>query len=262
MFFDPIKHFIALRLNLWSLYARLLFYLSAIAEPDSSQVPYQGVLIDTSSHSLAQPCQGYGFPQVICLPRYGAVMPGNFSRQVVPKVANSDTYPSTYVPEDDRFSSVANASFLIFNQQRAEQLLGESPSVDFMFELERAPHEAPVYVPETEELVFSRLQHQFLSQLVVNLKDTHPGRPQERVADPPIYAGCGSRYRKGLIYYSTIGGHENIRGRVYRPGIYVLNVTTWKSEVFLNNYFGYYLNAADDLDVDKHGHIWFTDNCK
>ncbi|THW73220.1 hypothetical protein D6D19_05847, partial [Aureobasidium pullulans] len=57
----------------------------------------------------------------------------------------------------------------------------------------------------------------------------------------------------------TGGGNNSIGGTEQRPGIRVLDPTTNKTTTLLNNYFGFYFNGLDDLFVDSHGDIWFTD---
>ena len=210
---------------------------------------------------LARPCAGYEFPTVTCIRKYGSLIQGDFERKVRNVLGDSDTYGSTLMPHEPSFDSVSNASFLVFDQQAAPAILGTSPSVDFMFKIEDVSHEGPVYVPETNELYFSRLQRHYLPQLVVDLNAKLPTL-SERLSDPPIYAGAGARYHKGLIYYVTISGHEDLRGHYFRPGVYTLNATSGKSQALLNNYYGYYFNGADDLDIDSNGVIWFTDNSK
>lgn len=98
-----------------------------------------------------------------------------------------------------------------------------------------------------------------MPQLVVDLK-VDPPTLSEKLADPPIYAGAGSRYRNGIIYYATISGNESLGGHRYYPGIYALDVKTGKSWTLANSYYGYYFNGVDDLDIDEDGRIWFTDN--
>ena len=174
-------------------------------------------------------------------------------------MAYKDTYPATSMTQDPTFHNVAKASFLVYDQSRGAKILGSTPVVDFMFHLPNVTHEAPVYVPDTNELYFSRLAHHFLPQLVVNLSAIPPTL-SERLADPPIYAPAGARYRNGSIIYATIGGHESLEGHSFRPGLYALDVASGKSRVLLNNYYGYYFNSVDDLDIDAQGQIWFTDN--
>ena len=206
---------------------------------------------------IAAACDGYEFPHVICLHRYGSIINGDFERKVLMPYA--DTYPATSMPSDPTFHNVARASFLIYDEARGRKILGSSPRLEFMFQIPNVTHEAPVYVPDTNELYFSRLTHGFLPQLLVNLSATPP-TISERLADPPIYAPAGARYRDGFIIYATIGGHQSLEGHSFRPGLYALDVISGKSHVLLNNYHGYYFNSVDDLDIDAQGQIWFTDN--
>ena len=206
---------------------------------------------------IAATCDGYAFPHVVCMHRYGSVINGDFERKVLMPYA--DTYAATSMPSDPTFRNVAKATFLVYDEAQGRKILGPSPVVDFMFHLPNITHEAPVYVPDTNELYFSRLTHHFLPQLVVNLSAIPPTLSQ-RLADPPIYAPAGARYREGFIIYATIGGHQLLEGHSFRPGLYALDVASGRSHVLLNNYHGYYFNSVDDLDIDTQGQIWFTDN--
>lgn len=209
---------------------------------------------------IAAACENYTFPHVTCVRRYGSVIRGDFLRKVRNVIGDTDTYSSTAMPEDPSFKYVANATFLIFEEERAREILGKTPALEFMFSLTEDAHEAPVYVPLTNELYFSRLHYHYLPQLVVDLNNDPPTL-SEKLADPPVYAATGARYRNGLIYFATIGGHEPLwNSYSFRPSIVTLNVTSGKSETLLNNYFGYYFNGIDDLDIDYAGNVWFTDD--
>ncbi|KAJ8127135.1 hypothetical protein O1611_g6499 [Lasiodiplodia mahajangana] len=211
--------------------------------------------------SLAVHCPGYDFPQVVCINRYGSLIRGDFERKVRNVLADGDTYPSTSAPGEPTMAHVSDADFLVWDIEAGLQILGPNPSVEFMFDVGPVSHEAPVYSPATNELYFSRLVNGFLPQLVVDLSHDPPTL-SERLAKPPIYAAAGSRYYKGLIYFATIGGNDSLAGYSFRPGIYTLDPRTGKSNAILNNYYGYYFNSADDLDIDDDGQIWFTDNSK
>lgn len=222
----------------------------------TSEGPPQVPPID---RAIATACNDYAFPHVLCVRRYGAFIYGGFERKVRNVIGDTDTYKSTSMPEDPSFQYVANATFLIFDEERGREILGKTPALEFMFSLDDDAHEAPVYVPLTNELYFSRLHYHFLPQLVVDLNNDPPTL-SEKTADPPIYAATGARYRSGLIYYATIGGHGALWNYSFHPSIVTLNVTSGKSETLLNNYYGYYFNGIDDLDIDNAGHIWFTDD--
>ncbi|KAL7619416.1 hypothetical protein AAE478_009955 [Parahypoxylon ruwenzoriense] len=256
---------------MWSLLSYYLvpsYYPGSAPSPirtiDGIQIPHkaecgnpQNATVETSQ--LAEHCSGYGFPQVICICRHGSLIHGDFERNVSNVLGDEDTYPSTHAPGEPTFTSIRDADFLVWDANVGSQILGPEPSLDFMFIVELVSHEAPVYSPPTNELYFSRLQNGFLPQMVVDLNHDPP-TISEQLAKPPIYAPSGARYHDGLIYFSTIGGNASLDGYSFRPGIYTVNPITGESKTVLNNYYGYYFNGADDLDIDDDGQIWFTDN--
>jgi sugar lactone lactonase YvrE len=185
-------------------------------------------------------------------------MPYSFHRNVSEAPPSEDTYGSTSVPADPSFAAVTNASFLVFDRERAQEILGANPRLDLVFKVDPVPHEGPVYVPRLNKLYVTQLQPGFLPQLVIDL-DKSPPTLLKQTADPPLYDATGAFYRDGLVYYSALGG-AIINGQEFRPGIYTLNPVTGRSTPILNNYFGYFFNGCDDLAVDSQGDIWFTDN--
>ena len=208
---------------------------------------------------LLRGCAGYEFPHVVCINRYGSVIKGDFERKVLD--GSADSYASTLTPGDSSFGFVSEATFIVFDPVRGRQILGPSPTFDFMFSLPNLTHEGPVYVPDTNELYFARVKPGFLPQLVVNLSATPPTL-SEKLADPPVYAGTGGRYKNGEIIYATISGDGSLGGNSFRPGLYALDVKSGKSRTLLNNYYGYYFSSMDDMDIDAKGQIWFTNNGK
>ena len=99
------------------------------------------------------------------------------------------------------------------------------------------------YAPNTNELYFSQLSTGYLSQYVVNLSNDPPTL-STKMANPPIYAPAGARYRNGLIYFAATGGNSSLGNATYRPGIYTLDPKTGDSATVLNNYYGYYFNTV------------------
>ncbi|RDW88137.1 hypothetical protein BP6252_00169 [Coleophoma cylindrospora] len=212
---------------------------------------------------LAEPCGPSSPNDIICINKYAAVMPYHFYRQPSLDGVYEDTYGSTLVPNSTSWPLVANATFLIFDTEKAFPILGSNPTYDYMFAVNDAVHEAPVYSPVTNKLYFSQLrgaksQPGFLPQLVINL-NVDPPYLGELVSDPPIYAPNGGTIYNGLIYWGVSGGNNSIGGIEERPGIATLDPTTNKTVTILNNYFGYYFNTVDDLFVDDKGDVWFTD---
>ncbi|KAG2167825.1 hypothetical protein JADG_007564 [Aureobasidium aubasidani] len=155
-------------------------------------------------------------------------MPYHFFR---PSSYNTTDYPfaSTSVPNDTSFGLLNSSDFFVYDRAQGLPLLGDNPTCGKMFEdqVTMAVHEAP---------------------LVVDL-DQDPPTLSEFGSDPPVHAPNGG----------AGGGNNSIGGTEQRPGIIVLDPTSNKTTIFLNNYFGFYFNGLDNLFVDSHGDIWFTD---
>ena len=98
-----------------------------------------------STAPLAAACVGHRFPEVVCIQRYGSVIHGDFERKVRNVLGDADTYPSTSTPEEPSFSHLADARFLMFDEGIGCNILGPSPTVEFMFQLTDVSHEGPVY---------------------------------------------------------------------------------------------------------------------
>ncbi|KAF2107801.1 putative gluconolactonase precursor [Lophiotrema nucula] len=189
--------------------------------------------------------------------RYASVL-AEFEREV-PLGLDQPTFSDTKVWGDSSFASVKNATFLVWDEQLAADVLGEAPRYEFIFELPEPGHEGPVYIEESNQIFFSRIARGYLPQLVIDLNGDEPVLT-EYMAKPPVYAPSGARYRDGLIYYAACGGNESLDGRTYYSGLYTFDPKTMESKVLLNNYYGFFFDGIDDLDLDHEGRIWFTDN--
>jgi hypothetical protein len=97
------------------------------------------------------------------------------------------------------------------------------------------------------QIFFGRLAKTYLHQLVIDLNGPKPNLT-ERLANPPIYAPSGARYRNGLIYYAASGGNETLNGRSYYPGLYTLNPKTMESKKLLDNYYGFNFDTVSLSD--------------
>jgi sugar lactone lactonase YvrE len=223
--------------------------------------PYNfGLQSSEATSQLVERC-GPSTVDVVCINHYTSVLPGDFFRAPINnsnRPADQPSYSQTsgINETNSSFDLISSASFILWEPVRALSLLGKHPTHEFIVQLPEAFHEAPVYVPETNELYFSQMSLDVLAQPVIHLNDSPPTLSY-KVASPPIYSAQGGIYHKGLIYFTTGGGNASYEAR---PGIVTLNATTGKSEVLLNNYFGWYLNSPDDIAIDSNGDIWFTDN--
>lgn len=150
---------------------------------------------------LVQTC---GPPNVVCVNKYAAVMPYHFFR---PDSFNTTeyTFASTSVPNDTSFGLLNNSNFVVFDQARGLDLLGSSPSYEFIFNVSDAVHEAPVYVPSLNKLFLSQLAPPvgFLPQLTIDLNQDPPTL-SEFLSDPPVYAPNGGTFHNGLIYWGLL----------------------------------------------------------
>jgi hypothetical protein len=82
---------------------------------------------------LAQIC---GPPSsVVRINKYASVMPYHFFREPSYNGSYEDIYPSTMVPNDTSWGLVRKADFLVFDQARGLDLLGPSPSYEYIFEV-------------------------------------------------------------------------------------------------------------------------------
>lgn len=141
------------------------------------------------------------------------------------------------------------------------QYLGDAPSYQFMFQVSKAVHEAPVYAPKQNLLFISVLAPPpgHLPQLVVNLNNDPP-TIEDYLPNPPVYAPNGGTFRDGLVVFAASGANESIGNTEQRISIRTVDPATNQSTVLLNNYFGFQFNCIDDLAVHPvTREIFFTD---
>ena len=186
-------------------------------------------------------------PKVICVNKYASVMPYPFIR-VVSNGTSMPDFKSTFVSNDSSFARISTADFLVFDRERGLEILGSNPTYEYIFNVNSAVHEAPVYVSSQNKLYLSQLEPGFLPQLVVDLNQ-NPPTLSEYLSDPPVYAPNGGTFHGGMVYWGSSGGNNSIGATEQRPGIRVLDPLTNKTTTLLNNYFGYYFNTIDDLFV-------------
>ncbi|KAL8687029.1 MAG: hypothetical protein Q9224_005272 [Gallowayella concinna] len=232
------------------MYASLFLLVVYFIDGLSAQSGFVGPLAQVYSPSL---------PNVVSVRKYASVMPYHFFRNTS-RGSSAITFGSTSVPNDTSFALVEKADFLVFDPERAPGILGPNPSYEFIFEISKAVHEAPVYVASQNKLYFAQLGPPpgYLPQLVVDLNRVPPTL-SEYLSDPPVYAPNGGTFHNGLIYWAASGGNNSIGGMEQRTGLRTLDPATNKSTTILNNYFGYYFNTVDDLFVHPNGDVWFTD---
>ncbi|KAJ6057097.1 hypothetical protein N7460_000371 [Penicillium canescens] len=108
-------------------------------------------------------------------------------------------------------------------------------------------HEAPAFVPETNELFFADTSE--TGWLWAINVDTHKARKVE--TSPPLPNVNGGRYHQGRVYLTTNGGPAR--------GIYSVDPRDGTAIPIVNNFRGRHLNSPNDLVFDSNSNIWFTD---
>ncbi|OQE27708.1 hypothetical protein PENSTE_c004G07422 [Penicillium steckii] len=121
--------------------------------------------------------------------------------------------------------------------ERIQSFEGEAPTV----------HEAPAYVPETNELFFSDTS--VTGWLWAIEVDTLQTRKVE--TKPPLPNVNGARYHQGDVYLTTNGGSAR--------GIWRLDPRNGTATPVVNNFRGRHLNSPNDLVFDAQSNMWFTD---
>lgn len=124
-----------------------LAFLTTLCSVASGQTGVVSPLVQECSLSL---------PNVLCVNRYASVMPYHFFRNIS-NGTSGPTFGSTSVPNDTSFALVDKAEFLVFDPQRSLEVLGSEPSYEFVFDVSKAVHEAPVYVPSQNKLYLSQV---------------------------------------------------------------------------------------------------------
>lgn len=164
-------------------------------------------------------------------------------------------------PDDQSWDLIHNASFVVFDRERGLEILGPRPSVETMFNVSKAVHEAPVYIPTQNRLVFAELAVDQLPLLSVDLS-ANPPILSEFITDPPVYVPNGAYYSDGLVWFGASGGNTT-SGLEFKPSLQTWDPETNQVKLWLNNYFGYYFNTIDDLAVHPiTKDVWFTDPSK
>ena len=211
---------------------------------------------------LAVPCRP-NLPNAICINKYAAVIPYPFERPVYRGASSGkapavDAFQNTNVTNDESFELVRAASFIVFNKKRGLKILGRKPTYQVIFNVSYYVHEAPVYVPEQNILIFSEFSAAFVPPLVIDLNKSPPTL-SNLTTDPPVYGINGGKYYKGRVYWAVSGIKRRADLPIQESGIVVLDPTTNKVTTLLNNYFGTPFNSPNDLIPTRGGDIFFTD---
>lgn len=222
-------------------------------------------IYSTTTAPLASLCHP-NTTSVICIAHHAAVIPPPFLRITSRHNANItlDNFQSTSVPNDASFNLTHSASFLVFNTPLGLSLLGSNPIYQQLFTLSKNVHEAPVYVPSQNRIVFSEFAYGAVDQFAINL-NSEPPTLVTYAPQSPVLGVNGGTLHDGLIYWAVSGSKSllingtEITGLA--PGIYSLDPSNGKVEAVVNNYYGTYLNSPNDLVFSRaSGDLYFTDS--
>lgn len=208
---------------------------------------------------LARPNQP-NLPGVVCINKYAAVIPYPFERQTFrgEGYPSDDTFQRTNVTNDESFELTRSASFIVFDEKRGLKILGSNPTYQIIFNLSKYVHEAPVYIPDQNKLIFSEFSPAFVPPLVIDLNESPPTL-SNLTTDPPVYGINGGQYYKGRVYWSVSQVKRRTDLPIQESGILALDPRTNKVTTLLNNYFGTPFNSPNDLTITRRGDIFFTD---
>ena len=204
---------------------------------------------------------------VACVNNYASVLPYPFIRATANNGSDpeNDTFVDTSVPSDSSFAKAADATFVVFDRERGLDILGSAPRLERVFGTRNdSIHEAPVYVPGLNAIIFSQPHQGVYQQQIINLNGTNP-TISNYTTSPPIYAVNGGKYYKGKIYWASEASFSfpsPADGSTIKqtPGIYELDPFTGKVRTLLNNYYGQQFSSPNDLIIDSRGDIYFTDS--
>lgn len=202
---------------------------------------------------------------VVCIQSHAAVLPEPFFRAIARDgtLDPLDTFQNTTVPEDPTFDLTHNASFLIFNKTLGLSLLGPAPTLTKLFDLDAYVHEAPVFIPSENRIIFSEFGYGVVSQYQINLS-TDPPTLSPYKPQTPVLGINGGTLHRGLIYRAVSGSKplflNNTQIPGLSPGIYALNTTTATIKPIVNNYYGTPLNSPNDLTFSSCNDLFFTDS--
>lgn len=204
---------------------------------------------------------------VACVNNFAAVLPYPFQRASAENGVDpdNDTFVDTLVPSDGSFARLAQTTFVVFDRERGLDILGSAPKLERVFDTRNdSIHEAPVYVPGLNAIIYSLPHQGVYQQQIINLNETQPSI-SNYTTNPPVYAVNGGKYYKGKVYWASEASFSfpsptNGSTIEQAPGIYELDPFTGNVRTLLNNYYGQQLSSPNDLFIDSRGDIYFTDS--
>ena len=156
-----VKHVLTALVSSSEIFAALRHFASLGKDPGTRDSRNDRPFPALSALSFAHNCAWHkvcnpSLPKVLCIEKYAAVMPYHFFRPTA-NGTSTPTFRSTSVPNDTSFGLVNQSDFLVFDRERGLDLLGPSPSYEFVFDVSMAVHETSVYVVAQNKLYLSQV---------------------------------------------------------------------------------------------------------
>ncbi|KAK9815957.1 hypothetical protein WJX74_009390 [Apatococcus lobatus] len=172
------------------------------------------------------------------------VLPNQFNRSL--------EAPLTSTADDVQLNDLSNCQFISFDPS-FEVLLGGNRTIyqlggNFTSDV---AFEGPVYLPETDEVVFNS----FLTGQI-NRVSLQTGQLTPVPLQSPVGGANGATNYKGGVAVTTFG---NFVEEGVPPGVIQLNPYTGIWTWIINNWFGLHLGGPDDIVALTDGSLIFTD---
>ncbi|TKY84709.1 hypothetical protein EX895_005789 [Sporisorium graminicola] len=235
--------------------------MAPVAQTLSALLPLVSRATPGNQTFLKQLPQGYNSSLISFIDRHELdVIHGSFNRSVWTSPWN-DTLSAALSTSE--FSQVASTPFIAYDR-RFLDIIGQQPSIKKLMDLDQRIHEAPSYIPETNQLFFTAwgelkpdlfAQHNW--QYLVDVGSLDDDASQIKwhnvTLDPPVQNAHGSFYYNGELYVCTDGGNGTA------PAVHVVDVQSKTSKVLFNNYYGHQFDGFNDLAISPDGTIFVSD---
>ncbi|SPO29097.1 uncharacterized protein UTRI_06046 [Ustilago trichophora] len=235
--------------------------MAPVAKTLSELLPLVSRATDGNLTLLQQLPQGYNSSLISFIDRHQlSVLHGTFNRSIWTSPWN-DTLSTALSTSE--YAQVLSTPFVAYDR-RFLDIVGKQPSMKKLIDLDQRIHEAPSYIPDTNQLFFTAwgelkpdlfAQHNWQYWVDVgSLEDDASHIKVHNVTlDPPVQNAHGSFYYKGELYIATDGGNGTA------PSVHVVDVKNKTSRVLFNNYYGHQFDGFNDLAIAPDGTIFVSD---
>ncbi|KAJ5749703.1 hypothetical protein N7533_006731 [Penicillium manginii] len=183
-----------------------------------------------------------------------ANLPGQFNRTVFDAPWATDTENSIL---SKTLNHVNTTDFVAYDE-RFFEIIGADTTIKHIQHLAYQSHEAPCYIPETNQLLFVEWGKPGGDDGIHKwqyLLDIENNTLRKIITNPPTYNLHGCVHFQGQLYGVTDGYGDNETGKLVQ-----IDPHSWKATTLLNNFLGQPFAGFNDLEVDPEGNFWLTDS--